>query len=251
MNTDELLTEFRSEVALPDAATAQRIYALATRGRPRVVARRRLAVALVVVVAGAGAALSSVILTGGTTPRSDGGSHEALFDPGKTLNPGLGATDWSHPGGNLSRSVSSVAEAASDVAFQPVAPPSLGAPTALALDPESGNEQLTRADAQLTIAYADVANGPFWLVERASGATTTDTLAGYAQECDSRRCYGTWTMESLDGGNQGLLIEGPTGSTTAVVWVQNGVYFNVVGPADSFSADQATSVANAVIAAAG
>jgi hypothetical protein len=49
---------------------------------------------------------------------------------------------------------------------------------------------------------------------------------------------------------EGLPIEGTAGSTTAVVWIEDGIYCNVAGPADSFSADRATSVANTVIAAA-
>jgi hypothetical protein len=45
--TDDLLTQFRSGAALPDEATARRIYARATAGRGRVV-RRRLALAIAI-----------------------------------------------------------------------------------------------------------------------------------------------------------------------------------------------------------
>jgi hypothetical protein len=51
MNTDELLTSFRFDVPLPNEATAQRIYARATRTRRRIT-RRQLAVAAVVLGAG-------------------------------------------------------------------------------------------------------------------------------------------------------------------------------------------------------
>jgi hypothetical protein len=53
MNTDELLTAFRSNVSLPDEATTRRAYERATQSGPRIVTRRRLVIAAA--VAGAAA----------------------------------------------------------------------------------------------------------------------------------------------------------------------------------------------------
>lgn len=59
--TDDLLTEFRSNIPLPDEATAQRIYARATSARRRVPRRRLvLAVALVVTAGVAGGLYASL-----------------------------------------------------------------------------------------------------------------------------------------------------------------------------------------------
>ena len=62
--TDNLLTAFRSEVPLPDEATAQRIYRRATSGRQHVVTRRRLVGAVAVLAAAAIAGALSATLGG-------------------------------------------------------------------------------------------------------------------------------------------------------------------------------------------
>jgi hypothetical protein len=58
-------------------------------------------------------------------------------------------------------------------------------------------------------------------------------------------------MVQLARGIQGLLVKGPAGTTTALDWIEGGVFFSVVGPADSFSVAEAKRAANTVIAAAG
>ena len=70
MNSDELLTTFRSEVPLPEETTARQIYARATTGRRRI-PRRRLVLAVAVVVA-AGVA---------------GGLYASLGGAGSNVNP--------------------------------------------------------------------------------------------------------------------------------------------------------------------
>jgi hypothetical protein len=59
--TDDLLTEFRSEVPLPDEATAQRVYERATRSQQKLVTRRRLAIAGVVAAAAVAGGLSATL----------------------------------------------------------------------------------------------------------------------------------------------------------------------------------------------
>ena len=70
MNSDELLTDFRSDVALPDEATARAVYARAS-ARPRRVPNRRL-VLVAAVVAAAGVA---------------GGLYASLGGAGSNVNP--------------------------------------------------------------------------------------------------------------------------------------------------------------------
>ena len=173
MNTDLLFAEFRSTVPMPDESTANRIYARATSGERSLVTRRRIAVA-VLLAAGTAAAAAVAIGTENAVPNHKGGSRESRFNPGDTLSPGNAGIDWAHPGSPATQSVSSIAEAASELSFQPVAPADLGTPHAMTLDPETGNEPLTKADGQFTMAYENPAGGMFWLVERPSGATTAE-----------------------------------------------------------------------------
>jgi hypothetical protein len=55
-------------------------------------------------------------------------------------------------------------------------------------------------------------------------------------------------MISLANGVSALQIKGVT---EGVIWVQGGVYYDVVGPAGSFTGADAISVANATATAAG
>ena len=64
MNTDELLTQFRADVPLPDEATSRRIYAQATTRR-RSLPRKRFAVAVAVAALGVAGGLFATV--GGTT----------------------------------------------------------------------------------------------------------------------------------------------------------------------------------------
>lgn len=61
MNSDELLTAFRSDIQLPDEAATRSAYQRATHSRRRLVTRRRLAVAVVLVAAGTAGALGATL----------------------------------------------------------------------------------------------------------------------------------------------------------------------------------------------
>ena len=65
--TDDLLTNFRSEILLPDEATAQDLYVRAT-SAPRRAPRHRLAVAIVTAAA-TGAAVAALVVSTGQTPK--------------------------------------------------------------------------------------------------------------------------------------------------------------------------------------
>jgi Domain of unknown function (DUF1918) len=59
--TDDLLTEFRSDVSLPDETTARRAYERAMRSQPKLLTRRRLAIAGVVAAAAVAGGLSATL----------------------------------------------------------------------------------------------------------------------------------------------------------------------------------------------
>jgi len=90
MNSDELLTSLRSEVALPDDATAQRLYAQATSERRLLRGRFVIVIALVVTAAIAG--VLSTALDSQTTHPARGqttqqvGGHLRLFVPVTDVN---------------------------------------------------------------------------------------------------------------------------------------------------------------------
>ncbi len=72
MNSDELLTQFRSDIPLPDEATAQQVYARATSARGRL-ARRGLVLALGAAIV---AAIAAVALSGAFGNREGSIRHD-------------------------------------------------------------------------------------------------------------------------------------------------------------------------------
>jgi len=78
MNTDDLLTRFRSSVPLPDDPVSHRIYAHATSSHPRM-SRPRLAVLIAATaVAAVGVAALGGAFEGRATPANGGGAKIAL-----------------------------------------------------------------------------------------------------------------------------------------------------------------------------
>jgi hypothetical protein len=76
MNTDELLTEFRSAVPLPEEVIARQVYARATGDRRRVTTGRVVAVALAVAcLAGAGTAVAYTVTRSPSHPARSGVQH--------------------------------------------------------------------------------------------------------------------------------------------------------------------------------
>ena len=85
MNSDDLLTKFRSEVPPPDDAAVGRIYALATADHRRGFSRRQLTVA-VAAVAAVGASVATVMFGGSPStpkpPANIGGDKPFVMGPG-------------------------------------------------------------------------------------------------------------------------------------------------------------------------
>jgi hypothetical protein len=140
----------------------------------------------------------------------------------------------------------SVESAQSALPFQPVDPPALGAPTSiLQSDPNYAPSQ----DRVLSLRYDDPSMGRFWLLERPSGSTTTDILRELVYDCpDANDCDASASM--LDLGGVPALSVNLYDEAKRIFWVENGIYFEVIGSGNTFSAADALSVAKTVGAAA-
>lgn len=88
------------------------------------------------------------------------------------------------------------------------------------------------------------AKGPHHLVcSRCVWATQAEleSLAG----CDPLAgCEGEWSLVRIRNDITALLIEGDIANS--IVWLEDDIRFDVVGPAETFSADEAIEVANQV-----
>jgi hypothetical protein len=76
MSTGELLTQFRSEIPLPDKALARQVYARATNDRRRITTGRAVAIVLAAAcLAGAGTAVAYTVTRSPSPPPPSGGQH--------------------------------------------------------------------------------------------------------------------------------------------------------------------------------
>jgi hypothetical protein len=160
--------------------------------------------------------------------------------------PGPYMTAWD---GFLSDGVSegSVGEAANSLAFRPVAPSSLGDPSAILV---SDPAKVGPSDRVLSLRYDDPSMGRFWLLERPSLSTTTPLLTKIASDCTrATGCKAiAAAMVDLGSGVSALRLEDPV--FDRVLWVDEGVYYEVVGNASTLTPADALSVARAVVAEA-
>lgn len=134
----------------------------------------------------------------------------------------------------------SVAVATAAVAIPVTPPANAGPPKAIFAEPGTDS---------VALVYNDATMGQFWVIEKRS-ATSQAELESNASCDHSQGCQGSWTMTSLNGGAKGLLIQGPSGTTNAVMVLHNSLLFNVLGPADTFSAADAIAVTNSILSAA-
>jgi hypothetical protein len=141
-------------------------------------------------------------------------------------------------------SPASLQNAAGSLAFQPVAPSSLGDPSAIL---ETDPAQAPASNRVVSLRYDDPSIGRFWLLERPSLTTTTSLLREIAADCTrATDCRETASMLDLGGGVSALSVRG--WASERIVWVQNGVYYEVIGSVSTFSAADALAVAKKVAA---
>ncbi len=134
------------------------------------------------------------------------------------------------------------------VTFDPiVAPGALGSlEQLLVTDPTVAPEE-TRV---VALVYVEPeTSDPFYVTEAISHITQADLeLLSSCQPgevgCDTRG----WSLRSLHDGIQALVIDGQvaTSIATSVTWIRDGINFEVTGPKDTFTLDEAMAVANSM-----
>ena len=178
-------------------------------------------------------------------------------------SPPSGSSAWNTfiDGGMLADGVSrkSVDDASGSLAFQPVAPASLGDPSTIL---ETNPAGAAPSDRVLSLRYDVPSGGPrigrlFWLIERPSSSLSTSDLRELAHYCssanpanDSHECFNGMTV-NLDGGVSGIQFQASS-ETAKTVWVEGGVFFEIVGSTgdanpDTLWPDEALPIAKAVV----
>ena len=201
---------------------------------------------------------NATLTLAGTMPQSD------IVDVAQTLSPSPGDVS---PAGDLppanpqagpyltfwdtfltdGTSVPSVDDAAGSLAFLPVAPSSLGNPSAIR---ETNPAQAPASDRVLSVRYDRASGWPYWLLERPSGSTTTSLLGDIAAKCTRASGCKEMTAEMIDLGGGVLALRLEDGVINRIVWVEGGVYYEVIGGASTFTSSDALAAAKNVAAAA-
>ena len=145
--------------------------------------------------------------------------------------------NWDNP--IAGTSVTSSDEAAAHVSFAPLVPTALGPPIKVIVD--NG----LRSHAGMTIAwvYQHPSYGRFVVIE--GKASWTQASLEALVVCDpAKGCEGRRALVSMKTGANGLLVTG--GPTTGIIWLWQGLTFDVYGPIDTFSVADAKAVADAI-----
>ena len=140
--------------------------------------------------------------------------------------------------------VASEAEAASYLPFPPVIPENLGTPvriSVLAADPDP-------SVAALGLVYDHAEFGPFWVTERLAQTTQAGLELSAAGCTAATGCQARATMVTITGGIRAKLLEGPVANS--IKWLQGEMFFDIIGPAQSFHPTDLTEVADLVTVAA-
>ncbi len=135
--------------------------------------------------------------------------------------------------------VASAAAASSALPFEVVAPTSLGTP----------NVYISNSFPEAGLVYKDPSLGTYWVEERTTNWTTQSlrdlaSCASLGSGCGDPG----WTLTTLSDGTPAIEIGTPP--DTAVIFLHNGVRFDVLGPPGAFTEQDGVDVANKVEAAA-
>jgi hypothetical protein len=197
----------------------------------------RFVVALVILLLGASCGSAQ---GAGSDSNGVGSDSMSAPPPGTATTPQDETLDFSQPPPLVGTTqVASVADAAKRLPFAPVAPSSLGEPDVYVSD----------ASPVVAFVYRDPSLGTYWVEERSSGWTDA-TLKSLADcpSVDGGCGDPAWTLTTLADGTSALQIGTPP--ATVVIFVRNGVRFDVLGPPDEFKESNGVSVANALSSAA-
>jgi len=145
--------------------------------------------------------------------------------------------DWNNPFVDGVR-LTGVAAAAAHLRFIPAAPASVGVPRDVFIHAGAPN----RAAQALGLVYDGVPYGRF-IVQEEPTRMTQEQLESLAKPCESAGCQGSWTVTTLGDGTRVLLIASSV--SDGVLWLRDGVLFNVYGPSATFAVTDAEAVATA------
>jgi hypothetical protein len=190
---------------------------------------------------------TDLIAVAQTLSPSPGDASPAGDLPPADPQPGPYLTFWD---GFLTDGVAagSVEDAAGSLAFHPVAPSSLGDPSPIL---ETDPARAPANDRVLSLRYDDGSMGRFWVLERPSLSTTTSLLSKIASECTRATGCKEWaaSMVDLGAGASALSLEDLDQVSGRIIWVEGGIYYEVIGSA-GITSPKVLSVAKTVAAAA-
>lgn len=192
----------------------------------------KLAVIGLLIAFACSASVGVVIATGG----QGGGAEEPSGVEGAEV-----PVDWSNDSPLVNgQPTTSLTSAASDVPFTPIAPESFGDPKALMVtDPATASE----TDRSFAAVYDDPEHGTFWVVEN-STTSTPDSMKEMVTNCTAESgCETKMELITLTDGSPAVVMRQ---NTQAVMWVANGVLYDVVGPVEKLSWDDSIALADEI-----
>jgi hypothetical protein len=147
--------------------------------------------------------------------------------------------DFDHPFAD-GTAVSDLSTAASRLSFKPVLPTSVGSPLRIEIHADA-----TPAQQAVGLSFNSKL-GHFIVTENPSTMSQTE-LEALATSCDpAAGCEGTWKVISLDDGTHALAID--SSKSVGVMWLRNGVQYDVYGDPSTFTPSVAQTIANAFAA---
>ncbi len=138
------------------------------------------------------------------------------------------------------KAFSNLASARQEVVFSPIAPDAFGGPKAFVVsDPASTSE----TDRSFAAVYDDKEYGRFWIVEN-STTSTPASIKGMVSGCTvDAGCETKMDLVTLVDGSTAAVMRQ---NTQGVMWVANGVLYDVVGPVETLSWDESVAIASEV-----
>lgn len=107
------------------------------------------------------------------------------------------------------------------------------------------NDPTGEADSAAAWVYDDIDLGKFVVIEEVSQTNQAELESLATCPPDDSGCVSEgWSLVEIRDGVTALLIEGDV--SNGVVWLEDELRFNVVGPSETFSSEDVIAVANAV-----
>jgi hypothetical protein len=185
------------------------------------------ATAVVLVAVGAGFGARELATTTAAT---------AAADIPQTRGPNA---EFDHPFAD-GTAVADLNAAAARLSFKPVLPASVGTPLQIQVHADA-------TPAQHGVGLSFNSKLGHFIVTENPATMSQDELEGLATSCDPMHgCEGSWTVVTLADGTRALAID--SSKSVGVMWLHNGVQYDVYGDPTTFSPTVAETVANAFAA---